>query len=116
MIKEEDDGENVNTDNYVTTTYSRSIGHMIMGLVLILSGILIFVVFTISIIITKTEYFQTNYLAKQVEYEYNSEFSKNLITFLITDKHCCLALPIFIPVAFIILYFRWTAFAYFKHS
>lgn len=74
----------------------------IIGVILILTGLVIFVTFTIWIIIAKI----TN-----IPNESNNE----IIKFVVNDSHYCLAIPLLLPFSLIfIFYFRWTSFNYFK--
>jgi hypothetical protein len=75
----------------------------VIGIILLTIGFLFFIFFTFWIIISK--------LANPKTKTENNNFTK----FLIEDKHYCLALPLLIPVTFIIFYFRRTAIGYFRH-
>ena len=66
----------------------------ILGVVLILFSLVLFILFTVWIIIAKL---------------YPTE------SFLSFDKTYCIAIPLLFPMTFLTAYLRWTAFNYFKH-
>jgi hypothetical protein len=80
----------------------ENIIHKLIGFSLILFSLFIFVFFTIWILISKL---------KSLDREEDSA----ILNFIIWDKHYCLALPLLIPVSFIVLYLRWISFNYFKY-
>jgi hypothetical protein len=82
--------------------YKRSISHVILGISLILIALLIFITFSIWIIISKLSPPADN--------------SNIIIKFIAEDKHYCLAIPILIPITIIVAYMRWVSFSYFKNS
>ncbi len=66
----------------------------ILGVIIILFSLIIFVLFTIWIVIAKL---------------YPTE------SFLTLDKNYCLAIPMLFAMTFLTAYLKWTALNYFKH-
>ena len=75
--------------------------HKLIGVLLILVALIVFVLATIWIVISKVQKFDTQ--------EYG------LINFIIKDRHYGIAIPLLIPVTFIVFYLRWISFNYFKY-
>ena len=75
--------------------------HVLIGVLLILIALVIFVFFTIWIVISKLEIYEKT--------------SSQIVNFIIEDKHYCLAIPLLLPVTFITFYLRWISFNYFKY-
>jgi hypothetical protein len=66
----------------------------ILGVVFILLSLILFLSFTVWIIIAKL---------------YPTD------NFLTLDKTYCIAIPLLFPMTFLTAYMKWTAFNYFKH-
>jgi len=75
--------------------------HKLIGVLLILVALIVFVLYTIWIVISKVQKFDTQ--------------EHGLTNFIIKDRHYCLAIPLLIPVTFIVFYLRWISFNYFKY-
>jgi hypothetical protein len=104
--REEENNNKNNTNSPQIIIYKRNIYHILLGIFLIFLALIIFITFSILILITKI-----NHKFTDLNYSKNS-----IINFLITDKHYCLAIPILIPVTFIYFYSGWVSFNYFKYS
>jgi len=98
----------MNIGNKSHTINKENYKNIIIGILLILTSTFIFVFFSVWIIFAKVAPYKEN--------NYESNFWKCLIEFLINDKTYCLAIPLILPITIILFYFRWIAFRYFKHS
>ena len=81
----------------------------IIGIICIILGFVIFIIFTIWIVIAKVKKSDENLTSSQ----YNQEFTTILTNLMRMDKVYCLFLPIFFPILVLVFYTRWTAFEYF---
>jgi hypothetical protein len=92
-------------------TCNNYLKNKIIGQILIILGFLIFVIFTIWIILAKL--INTDEIIKNLNG--NSEFIKSILNFFKNDRIYCLFLPILFPILVIVSYSRWTAFNYFRY-
>ena len=88
-----------------STNPTSDFTHKIIGVLLIISGFFIFVTFTIWIIISKF------IDIKQINI---NNTPSHYLDFIASDIHYCLAIPIIIPLTFVVFYFKWVALNYFK--
>jgi hypothetical protein len=82
--------------------FTRNKWDVIFGIFMILLGFVFFITFSFWIIVSK------------IVPSSEIQISKTL-QFFIEDDHYCFAIPLIIPITFIIFYFRRTALAYFRH-
>ena len=96
----------------MTNYQNTNLTNKIIGVLLILLGLIIFVTFTIWIILAKVLNFE-ELMSKYNQVDYELTF--NVLNFLRDDKVYCVFIPIFFPILIVVSYCRWTAFNYFKY-
>jgi hypothetical protein len=85
----------------------------IFGIILIQLSIIIFVIFTIWIIISKL--IDLDQIINQYELHVDSLTIK-ILKFMQNDEIICVSIPLLFPILIVISYAKWTAFNYFKYS
>ncbi len=96
-----------NINKKTKTVLKSELIHQIVGLFLTLLSFLIFIIFTVWMILSK--------IIKFDEYKYNSEFAKMIIEFMINDKSYCMLFPSMLILSILVFYAKWIAYRYFKH-
>ncbi len=84
----------------------------IIGIFLILLGLILFILFSIWIILAKL--IDIDYLIKNIE-EDATNLCLNILNLMKNDEIICVFIPIFFPVFLIYCYCKWIAFNYFKY-
>lgn len=88
-----------------------SLSNKTIGYLFILSGLSVFLIFTIWIVLAK--FIKSDNILG--ESNNGNETSRELMNFMKKDEIYCVSIPIFFPVLVIFAYCRWTAFSYFKY-
>jgi len=83
----------------------------IIGFLLIITGLAVFVIFTIWIILSKSIKIEEIFVFSNKD----NQMETRILNFMKMDKIYCVSLPIFFPILVMYAYFRWTAFSYFKY-
>lgn len=93
---------------------NRNYQDRVLGILLILLGLGLFIVFTVWMILSKLQNFNLN--EEQNNILNKNQYAKHIYYFMKNDQSYCVFIPLIFPIVIIVFYAKWTAFNYFKYS